>query len=79
MFATASSATGRRAMTREGAPGHPRGKRVIALLMAVLPILLVHSGPAEATLGGDEASIATDQTQMKATRRKSKATRTPGQ
>lgn len=38
-------------------------------LAGILPILLFLSGPAEATLGGDEASIATDQAQMKATRR----------
>jgi len=36
---------------------------------AILPLLLVFSGPVAAELGGSEASIAADQTQMKATRR----------
>ena len=36
---------------------------------AILPMLFILSGPAEAVLGGDETSVATDQVQMKATRR----------
>lgn len=36
---------------------------------AILPLLLVLSGPAAAALGGSEASIAADQAHMKATRR----------
>jgi hypothetical protein len=38
-------------------------------LAAILSVLIIFSGPALATLGGDEASIVSDQAQMKASRR----------
>lgn len=69
MFATTNNVAERRAITKEGMLDHPRRMISITLLVAILPILLVPSGPATATLGGDEASIVADQTQMKATRR----------
>lgn len=43
--------------------------RYTTRLTAILPLLLVLSGPATAALGGSEASIAADQAHIKATRR----------
>lgn len=69
MIAPSNDMAERRPITAEGMLVHPRRMISIALLAAILPILLVLSDPAAATLGGDEASIAVDQAQMKATRR----------
>jgi hypothetical protein len=69
MLATTDNLARRPAITKEGMLDHRRRTISLALLVAILPALLVLSGPAAAALGGNEASIAADQTQMKATRR----------
>jgi len=69
MFATNNDFTERRTIAKGDMLHRPRRMLTLGLLVAILPILLVLSGPAAATLGGDEASIVADQTQLNATRR----------
>lgn len=69
MLTTTNDAAERRAIVKDDMLEHPARMRSAAVLAAIVPILLVLSGPAVATLGGDETSIAADQAQMKATRR----------
>jgi Protein of unknown function (DUF2844) len=69
MFATSNSVAERRKIAVVGMRGRPLKTISVALSTAILPILLALSGPAAATLGGDEASVAADQVQLHATRR----------